>query len=106
MRGLATTGRKRSPLFPDLPTIGSFDPGYDVTIWLGHFAPKGTPEPVVAKLREEVHKALSDPALTGKLNVTGALEPLILPPAEFSALIRADHAKYGKLGREVGVKIN
>ena len=59
LRGLATTGRKRSPLFPELPMIADFYPGYDVTIWLGLFAPAGTPEPIVAKLRNEVHKALS-----------------------------------------------
>ena len=106
LRGLATTGRKRSPLFPDLPMIGEFYPGYDVTIWLGLFAPAGTPAPVVAKLRAEVNKALTDRHLAAKLNVTGALEPLILPPAAFHALIRRDHDKYGKLVRDVGVKIN
>ena len=103
LRGLATTGRNRSPLFPDLPMIGEFYPGYDVTIWLGLFAPKGTPEPVVAKLREEVNKVLSDRDLTAKLNVTGALEPLILSPPDFAALIRRDHDKYGKLVRDVGL---
>ena len=41
LRGLATTGTKRSPMFPDLPTIGDFYPGYDLTIWLGLFAPAG-----------------------------------------------------------------
>ncbi len=106
LRGLATTGRKRSPLFPDMPTVGEFYPGYDVTIWLGLFAPAGTPAPVIAKLREEVNKALSDRDLAGKLNVTGALTPLILPPAEFAALIRRDHDKYGKLVRSIGVKID
>jgi tripartite-type tricarboxylate transporter receptor subunit TctC len=106
LRGLATTGRKRSPLFPDLPTVAEFYPGYDVTIWLGMFAPGGTPEPVVAKLREEVNKALAEPELASKLNVTGALQPLILSVADFAALIRHDHDKYGKLVRSIGVKID
>jgi tripartite-type tricarboxylate transporter receptor subunit TctC len=105
LRGLATTGRKRSPLFPDLPSIAEFYPGYDLTIWLGLFAPKAVPEPVVARLRQEVSKALADPELVKKLNVTGRLEPLILPPAEFAALIRADHDKYGKLVKELGIKV-
>ena len=104
LRGLATTGRVRSPLFPDLPTVAEFYPGYDVTIWLGLFAAKGTPEPIVAKLRDEVNRALADPDLAGKLNVTGALQPLILPPTEFAALIRRDHDKYGKLIRDIGLK--
>lgn len=105
LRGLATTGRKRSPLFPDMPTIGEFYPGYDLTIWLGLFAPAATPEPIVAKLRVEVQKALSDPELTKKLNVTGALEPLLVQAAEFQALIDKDYEKYGKLVREIGVRI-
>jgi tripartite-type tricarboxylate transporter receptor subunit TctC len=105
LRGLATTGRRRSPLFPDMPMIADFYPGYDVTIWLGLFAPAGTPEPVVTQLRTEVQKALAEPELMKKLNVTGALDTLILPPAEFSDLIRRDHEKYGKVAREVGVKL-
>ena len=105
LRGLATTGRKRSPLFPDMPAIAEFYPGYDLTIWLGLFAPADTPEPIVMQLRNEVQKALADPELMKKLNVTGALEPLILSPPEFNDLMRRDHEKYGKLVRDVGVKI-
>ncbi len=105
LRGLATTGRKRSPLFPDLPTIGEFYQGYDVTIWLGLFAPAGTPEPILATLRDEVRKALSQPELAEKLNVTGALAPLLDSPEEFSALMRRDYEKYGKLVKEIGVKV-
>ena len=105
LRGLATTGKKRSPMFPDMPSIGEFYPGYDLTIWLGLFAPPATPEPIVTKLRAEVQKILKEPEFAQKLNVTGALEPLILPPAEFSALIKRDYDKYGKLVRDVGVKV-
>ena len=105
LRGLATTGRKRSPLFPEMPMLADFYPGYDVTIWLGLFAPGGTPEPIITQLRDHVQKALTDPELMKKLNVTGALEPLVLPPAEFNELIRRDHDKYGKVARDVGVKI-
>jgi tripartite-type tricarboxylate transporter receptor subunit TctC len=106
LRGLATTGKKRSPLFPEIPTIGEFYPDYDVTIWLGLFAPAGTPQPILAKLREEVAKALSDKELTHRLNVTGALQPLVSTPEEFAALIRSDYEKYGKIVRDVGAKIN
>jgi tripartite-type tricarboxylate transporter receptor subunit TctC len=105
LRGLATTGKKRSPLFPDLPTIGEFYPGYEVTIWLGLFAPAGTPEPIVTTLRTEVQKVLSRPELVDKLNVTGALQPLLESPQDFAALIRSDYDKYGKLAREIGIKV-
>jgi tripartite-type tricarboxylate transporter receptor subunit TctC len=105
LRGLATTGKKRSPLFPDLPTIGEFYPGYEVTIWLGLFAPAGTPEPIVTTLRTEVQKALGQPELADKLNVTGALQPLLESPEGFAALIRHDYEKYGKLAKEIGIRI-
>ena len=104
LRGLATTGKKRSPMFPDMPTIGEFYPGYELQIWLGLFAPPNTPEPVLARLREEVRKALGQHDFVDKLNVTGRLEPLDMSPHEFSALIRRDHDKYGKLVKDVGVQ--
>ena len=105
LRGIATTGKKRSPLFPEMPTIGEFYPGYDVTIWLGLFAPAATPEPIVTKLRNEVQRVLAEPEFAQKLNVTGALEPMIMTPTEFADLIRRDYEKYGKLVRDVGVKV-
>jgi tripartite-type tricarboxylate transporter receptor subunit TctC len=105
LRGIATTGTKRSPLFPELPPIADFYPGYDLTIWLGLFAPPATPEPTVTKLRNEVQKILKEPEFAQKLNVTGALEPLILSPQDFSVLIQRDYDKYGKLVRDVGVKV-
>ena len=104
LRGLATTGRKRSPMFPDMPTIAEFYPDYDVSIWIGLFAPSATPEPVVARLRAEVQMALGQHDFVGKLNITGRLEPLDLSPPEFGALIRRDYDKYGKLVKDVGVE--
>ena len=106
LRGLATTGKKRSPMFPDMPSIGEFYPGYDLTIWLGLFGPPGLPEPIVTRLRNAVQSALAEPELVQKLNVTGKLEPLILTPAEFSDLIRRDYEKYRKLVADIGVKID
>jgi tripartite-type tricarboxylate transporter receptor subunit TctC len=105
LRALATSGAKRSSAFPDLPTIGEFYPGYAIDIWLGLFAPAGTPEPIVTRLRTEVHKALSDPAFAKKLNVSGSLEALVLPPADFAKLIQDDYAKYGAIVRQLGIKI-
>ena len=64
------------------------------------------PEPIVTRLRGAVQSALAEPALVQKLNVTGKLEPLILSPAEFDALIRRDDEKYKKLVADIGVKID
>jgi tripartite-type tricarboxylate transporter receptor subunit TctC len=104
LRGLAASGKHRSKLFPDLPTVGEFYPGYANDIWLGLFAPANVPEPIVTRLRAEVHKILARADFAEKLNVSGSLEPLVLAPADFDGLIRADYEKYGKIVRELGIK--
>jgi tripartite-type tricarboxylate transporter receptor subunit TctC len=106
LRALAVTGAKRSEAFPELPAIGEFYPGYEVTIWLGLFAPAGTPEPVLGRLREEVAKALAAEDVKEKLNSAGGLQAFATSPAEFAALIRSDYDRYGKLVREIGVKVD
>lgn len=104
LRPLATTGAKRSALFPDLRPVAEFYPGYDLTVWAGLFAPAGTPEPVVSRLRAEVQKALADPGIANKLTRVGA-DPLILTPQDFSARIQRDYEKYRKLVNEIGLKV-
>jgi tripartite-type tricarboxylate transporter receptor subunit TctC len=106
LRALAVTGATRSHLFPDLPAIGEVYPGYEMTIWLGLFAPAGTPEPVLARLRDEVAKALAADDVKEKLNNAGGLQAFPTSPAQFVALIRSDYDKYGKLVRDIGVKID
>jgi len=106
LRALAVTGRERSKVFPDLPTIAEFYPGYEVTIWLGLFTAAGTPGAVVAQLHGEVNKALADPEVKRKLNAAGGLEPYISTPSEFADLIRRDYDKYGKIVKEVGIKVD
>ena len=105
LRALAVSGRKRSPRFPELPTIGEFYPGFQVDIWLGLFAPVGTPEPIMKKLRETVQTVLSRRDFAEKLNVSGSLEPLILSREQFSAMIRADYDKYEKLVKEFDIHL-
>jgi len=106
LRALAVTGQHRSDVFPDLPTIAEFYPGYEVTIWLGLFAAAGTPEPVLTSLHTEVNKLLAEAPTKSKLNAAGGLEPYISSPAEFADPIRRDYDKYGKLVKEVGVKVD
>ena len=106
LRALAVTGSQRSALFPDLPTISEFYPGYEVTIWLGLFAAAGTPEAVLAKLHAEVNKVLAETETRSRLNAAGGLEAYVTTAAEFAALIRRDYEKYGKLVRDVGVKVD
>jgi tripartite-type tricarboxylate transporter receptor subunit TctC len=106
LRAIASSGARRSEAFPDVPAIGEFYPGYDATIWLGMFAPAGTPQPIVDRLRDEVGKALASPEVRQKLNTAGGLQPLVLKPPEFAALIESDAAKYGKLVRELGITLD
>jgi tripartite-type tricarboxylate transporter receptor subunit TctC len=106
LRAIATSGKHRSKRFPDLPTVGEFYPGIEIDIWLGVFAAAGTPEPIVTALRNEVQKVLARPDFAAKLNVSGSLEPLILSPADFSKLIETDYEKYGKIVRQLAIKLD
>ena len=106
LRALAVTGARRSYIFPDLPTISEFYPGYEVTIWLGLFAAAGTPAPLIASLHGEVNKLLAEKETRSKLHAAGGLEPYISTVAEFEALIRRDYEKYGKIVKDVGVKVD
>lgn len=105
LRPLAASGKERSKRYPDLPTIGEFYPGYAVDIWLGLFAPAGTPAAIVTKLRKEVQAILARPEVAAKINVSGSLQPLILSPEEFAARIRSDDEKFGKLAKALNLKI-
>ena len=96
----AVTAPQRTALFPDLPTIGEFYPGYEVTIWLGLFAPATPQDPVMARLRADTRAVLGLAEVKDRLNSAGGLDPFPSSPEEFSALIRRDYDKYGKLIRE------
>jgi tripartite-type tricarboxylate transporter receptor subunit TctC len=105
LRGLATSGPRRSALLPDLPAIAEFYPGYEVSLWQGLFAPAGTPPAIIERLRTEVNAILAQPEYGAKLAAAGAGEPFVTTPEEFAARIRADHEKYGKVIKEIGVKV-
>jgi tripartite-type tricarboxylate transporter receptor subunit TctC len=106
LRALAVTGPKRSSVFPELPTIGEFYPGYEVVIWLGLFSAAGTPKPVIARLHEEVNKALVDRGVDGRLAKAGGMQPNPLTPEQFEQMIRRDYEKYGKLVKDIGIKVD
>lgn len=106
LRALAVTGAHRASLFPELPTIGEFYPGYELTIWLGLFAPPGTPLPIMAQLRSAVAKALETAEVKEKLNSAGGLDPYPTTPDAFAALIRRDYEKYGKIVKSIGIRVD
>ena len=106
LRALAVTGGRRASEYPDLPTIGEFYPGYEVTIWLALFAPAGTPKPVLARLRGAVANALAAPDVKEKFNAAGGMETFATTPEEFTALIRRDYDKYGKIVKTTGIRVD
>jgi tripartite-type tricarboxylate transporter receptor subunit TctC len=106
LHALATTGKLRSKALPDVPTIGESFPGFENTIWIGLFAPTGTPPAVVQRLREEVTKALNAPDLIDSFQKAGGIEPLHTSLDEMQQMIKRDQTRYSKIIRELQLKID
>src|SRR5882762_6466948 len=75
LRGLAVAGKKRSETFPELPTLGEFFPGLEVTAWIGIFTATGVPAPVLSRLHGEINRLLSGADMREKVRSVGGLEP-------------------------------
>jgi tripartite-type tricarboxylate transporter receptor subunit TctC len=104
LRALATTGAKRSPATPDLPTMMEAGvPGYEAANWFGTVVPAKTPAAIVAKLSQEIARALRLPDVSGRLLVQG-MEPTSSTPGEFSAYIRSEMTKWAKVVKASGAK--
>src|SRR3954454_12198705 len=106
IRALAVAGAKRSPSFPDLPTIGEFYPGFENSIWLGLFGPAGMPEATLSKLRAELKRVLDAPDVKQRMNAAGGLDPFLASPEEFAALIQRDYEKYAKVVKDIGLRVD
>jgi tripartite-type tricarboxylate transporter receptor subunit TctC len=106
LRAIAVSGASRSKQMPDVPTIAELYPGFDNTIWIGLFAPKGTPEAVVQNLRRDVAKVLVMPELIEAFANAGGIEPFITTPDAMARLIKRDQAKYSKLINDLKIKID
>jgi tripartite-type tricarboxylate transporter receptor subunit TctC len=106
LRALGVTTAKRTAAAPDVPTIAEAGlPGYEQSAWHGLLAPAGTPEPVIAKLHAEMSKALRTRDLIDKFAAQG-IDVIGGSPVEFAAFIRGDVAKYAKLVKTAGIKID
>src|SRR5689334_7520974 len=105
VRGLAITQLKRSPNAPDLPTVAeSGFPGFEATSWFALLAPKGTPKPILEKVRAASLKVLADPDMVQKFAVIG-LEPVGSTGAETREAIATDIPKWGKVIKDAGIKV-
>lgn len=106
LKVLATTGLKRSLLFPNLPTINeSAVPGFEASSWFGVMAPAGTPPAIVKQLNEEIAKALNDPDTKALLGKQGIQAGPPLTPDQYAAYLKHEDKRWGDVIRSAGVKI-
>jgi len=105
VRAIAVTSLKRPPLLPDVPTVDeSGVPGYEDITFNGLVAPAGTPREILVRLQQAVAKAVSDAELTKRFIERGVELKASGSPEEFTAHIRAESEKKGRLAREAGIK--
>jgi tripartite-type tricarboxylate transporter receptor subunit TctC len=106
VKALGTTGRNRSGVLPEVPTMSEVGvPGYDATIWLGIMAPANTPKPIVDKLNGEINRMLARADIKEMWEKQGA-EPMTMSPAEFDKYLRADIEKWAHVVKVSGAKID
>jgi tripartite-type tricarboxylate transporter receptor subunit TctC len=107
LKAIAVTSAKRSPLFPDLPTIAEAGdlPGYEATSWFGIVIPSKTPPDIAAKISEVVIKAVKSQAVRDQLLSIGA-EPVGNTNEQFGEYIKKEIAKWGKVVKDSGAKVD
>lgn len=103
LRALGVTTAKRWHTLPNVPTLAETLPGYDVVLWFGTMAPRGTPQPIIDRLNAGINKALQDPAIKRNLEGDGML-PSGGTPQQFDERIRKDYDRWVKVAKEVGLK--
>ena len=101
IRPLAVTGPKRSPVFPDLPTVAETLPGFEAVLHYGIVAPAGTPKPIVAKLNAALREALAAPDTKEKMATDGT-EPFPSTPEEYAADIDKEETKWSAIVKKSG----
>jgi tripartite-type tricarboxylate transporter receptor subunit TctC len=106
LRALGVSSGKRSGMMPDVPTIAEAGvPGYEMSPWIGVYAPAQLPKAIVDKLNAEMNKALKHPDVAQSLT-SQVLDPMPGTPEEFARRIKIDFEKYGKLIKSAGVKVD
>jgi tripartite-type tricarboxylate transporter receptor subunit TctC len=103
LRALAVTMATRSEALPDVPPVGDFVPGYEVTAWFGVGAPVNTPAEVVGTLNKEINEALADPRMKARISDMGAA-PFVSSPADFGKFIAEETEKWAKVIKFAGLK--
>lgn len=107
LRALAVTTLARSAAMPDLPTVAESGlPGFDLTTWFGLMVPAGTPPEIVARLNAEIVRALNAKDMRERLQKMGAEPPADNTPEHFAAFIGTEAAKYAKVVKDSGAKVD
>jgi tripartite-type tricarboxylate transporter receptor subunit TctC len=104
LRALAVSGKLRAAVLPEVPTVAEHVPGFEASSWYGVFAPAGTPMEIVTKLNQEMARALTPPEVRQRLAAEGT-EVVAGRPEEFTALFRAEVAKWARVIRESGIRL-
>jgi len=104
IRALGVTTKERVPSLPDVPTIGETVPGYEVSVWFGISGPKGMPPEIVAKLNAAVNAVLANPKIKERFHDLGG-EVMPMSPAEFGHLVADETAKWAKVVKSAGLKV-
>jgi tripartite-type tricarboxylate transporter receptor subunit TctC len=106
LKALAVTTSQRSKLVPDLPTMAEAGvPGFDISTWFGLLAPAGTPPSIIAKWNADVTQILESPEMRERLTAQGA-EAAATTPQQFGAFIAAELAKYARIVKASGAKVD
>ena len=103
LRALGVTTAKRSELFPDIPAIGEFVPGYEANLWNGIGAPRATPPEIIDKLNAAINAGLNDPKVKAQFAELGSMTAP-LTPAEYGNVIVTETERWGKVIRAAGIK--
>ena len=106
LRALGMATLKRSPVLPDLPTVAEQGmPGFDVASWFGIMVPAKTPSPIIQRLYSEIAKALDSAEMRGFITSQGS-EPTLMDPVKYGEYLRAELAKWGKVVKNAGLKLD
>ncbi|MDQ7957901.1 MAG: tripartite tricarboxylate transporter substrate binding protein [Pseudomonadota bacterium] len=106
LRAVGVSGAKRSPVLPDVPAIDEAVPGYNGTLWIGLFAPAGTPPAVLASLQQAAQQALAAPDLRAKLDQQGVEIAPPTSPEQFARLLQDDLAKWARIVKASGATVD
>jgi tripartite-type tricarboxylate transporter receptor subunit TctC len=103
LRGLATTGTKRAPALPDLPTVAETVPGYEAGLWYGFVGPARMPPEIVQRLNTEIIATLKTPEVRDRLASQG-IDVQYTTPDEFAKLLVSDMDRWAKVVKRAGIK--